>query len=89
MKEKNGLLLPVLAAVKTVALGGAGRPLHFALEENPVQDGLLYADENVRVSALHNTHLKEDGSNGWHAYSFLIEAQGKKIVFSGDVGKPE
>ncbi|MBR4887569.1 MAG: hypothetical protein IKU17_00315 [Clostridia bacterium] len=81
--------LPLLDAVKAVAMGGAGRSLRFETKEYPVADGLLYEDENVRVHALHNTHLGEDGSNGWHAYSFLIEADGKKIVFSGDVGKPE
>lgn len=81
--------LPLLEAVKAVAMGGAGRSLRFETKEYPVADGLLYEDENVRVTALHNTHLGEDGSHGWHAYSFLIEADGKKIVFSGDVGKPE
>lgn len=81
--------LPLLAAVKEVALGCAGKSLRFATEEHPVEDGLLFEDENIRVTALHNTHMHEDGSNGWHAYSFLIEADGKKIVFSGDVGKPE
>ena len=57
--------------------------------EHEIADGLVFEDENIRVSALHNTHLKETGENGWHAYSFLIEADGKRIVFSGDVGYPE
>ena len=53
-----------------------------------VGDGVVYEDENVKVTALHTTHLGEDGSNGWHAYSYLIEAEGKKVLFSGDVGIP-
>lgn len=61
----------------------------FTLEECPMHDGLLYSDENVTVSALHNRHMGEDGSEGWHSYSFLIEAEGKRIVFSGDVKSPE
>jgi len=52
-------------------------------------DGKVFEDENIRVTALHNTHLKENGESGWHSYSFLIEAEGKRIVFSGDVGYPE
>lgn len=52
-----------------------------------VNDGKIYEDENVKVTALHTTHLGEDGSTGWHAYSYLVEAEGKKILFSGDVGK--
>lgn len=50
-----------------------------------VKDGVVYEDTNVRVSALHNAHLGEDGTDGWHSYSYLIEAEGKRIVFSGDV----
>jgi len=50
---------------------------------------VIFEDENIRVSALHNTHLNENGKNGWHSYSFLIEAENKRVVFSGDVGVPE
>jgi len=50
-----------------------------------VKDGLVFEDENVRVSALHNGHLRESGENGWHSYSYLIESEGKRIIFSGDV----
>ncbi|MBQ2734833.1 MAG: MBL fold metallo-hydrolase [Clostridia bacterium] len=53
-----------------------------------VADGVVFDDGRVRVTAFHNTHLKETGENGWHAYSYVIEAEGKRIVFSGDVGAP-
>ncbi len=55
------------------------------VEYNPMQDGLLFEDENVKITIVHNGHLYEDGSEGWHSFSYLIEAEGKKIVFSGDV----
>ncbi len=64
-------------------------PLVYDLQTHPIADGLLFEDENIRVTALHNRHMKEDGSNGWHSYSFLIEAEGKRIVFSGDVASYE
>ena len=54
--------------------------------EHEVKDGVLFEDEDVRITALHNTHLGENGENGWHAYSYLLEAEGKRIVYSGDVG---
>lgn len=79
--------LPLLQAIKTIST--MGRPFKLNLVEHPISDGLLYEDENVRISALHNQHLKEDGTNGWHAFSFLIEAEGKRIVFSGDVLSPK
>lgn len=57
--------------------------------EHQICDGVIFEDENLRVSALHNRHLKENGENGWHSFSFLIEAKGKRIVFSGDLASPE
>ena len=59
-----------------------------AMYEHQVQDGLIFEDENLRVSALHNEHLRETGENGWHSYSYLIEGQGRRIIFSGDVRTP-
>lgn len=85
--------LEVLDAVKKVYFGTRTcrntRQFPFEIEEHQTIDGLIFEDENIRVSALHNNHLKEDGADGWHSHSFLIEAEGKKIVFSGDVAKPE
>lgn len=80
----------ILPAVKTIIGGGAnGCTVHFGLAEHSVSDGEIYRDENVRVSALHNRHLGEDGTSGWHSYSYLIESDGKRIVYSGDVKAPE
>ena len=63
-----------------------GKPNDFDIVEyNSVQDGVVFEDENIKVTAFHNKHLGEDGSNGWHSFSYLIEVEGKKIVFSGDV----
>jgi ribonuclease Z len=59
-----------------------------AIKEHKVSDGVVFADERISVTALHNTHLKED-EEGWRSYSYLIEAEGKRIVYSGDVNSPE
>lgn len=63
-------------------------PNHIPLAEHDVRDGLLYEDENVAVTAAHNRHLGEDGSNGWHSYSYRLVHGGKKVIFSGDVASP-
>lgn len=48
-------------------------------------DGVLFDDGYVTVTAFHNTHLEPvDGE--WVSYSFLIECEGKRLVFSGDLG---
>ncbi len=78
----------IVDAAKTICLGGRGKSLNYSLNEHAVADGLIYEDETVRVHALHNGHLLEDGSNGYRSFSFLIEAEGKRIVYSGDVLTP-
>jgi ribonuclease BN (tRNA processing enzyme) len=58
-------------------------------ELNPVvySEGLVYQDENVTVEARHNHHLEDPGSEHFTSFSFRILAEGKKIVYSGDVRK--
>ena len=60
----------------------------FALENHlhphPIQDGILFDDGTVRVTALHNLHVAPRDAQ-WLSYSFLIESCGKKLVYSGDV----
>ena len=79
--------LALIDAVKSVACNSITNhsAMKFNLRKNETHDGLLFEDQNVRVTALHNRHLGEDGSQGWHSYSFLIETDGKRIVHSGDV----
>jgi len=50
-------------------------------------DGPIYDDGVLRVQALHNTHLGHAAPDQpWHAFSFRIEAEGKALVYSGDIG---
>ena len=58
-------------------------------ESREIGDGVIYDDGVVRVTAGHNRHLREDGSGGWHSYSFRADLAGKSVVFSGDVLSPE
>lgn len=82
--------LKLLHAIKSVACNHTEdhSGIRFQINETQTHDGLLFEDESIRVTALHNRHLGEDGSHGWHSYSFLIELDGKRIVFSGDVHTP-
>ena len=51
----------------------------------PVSDGLVFDDGVIRVTARHNTHLKENCAP-WHSYSYLVEGEGARVVISGDIG---
>lgn len=49
-----------------------------------VREGLVYEDENIKITAYPTAHLKKFGRP---AYSYCVEAEGKKIVFTGDVSQ--
>lgn len=75
------------SAVKLLGLGKAAfkSSPKFTINEHDISDGVIYEDENVKVSALHNRHIGDADEFGWHSFSFLIEAEGKRIVCTGDV----
>lgn len=55
----------------------------------PIEPGILFDDSFVKVTAFPNTHLAYLEKDKCLSYSFLIECEGKKLVYSGDVGKYE
>ena len=69
--------------------------LRFELEILPIgPNGPTYQNEHLRLSAYSNSHLK--GRLGQlyphsrlESYSFLVEANSKRIVYSGDIGSPQ
>ena len=72
----------IFSAIKLI--GFADERQRFEIREYGISDGKIYEDENIKVTALHNRHLGDKGEAGWKSFSYLIEAAGKKIVFSGD-----
>ena len=47
-----------------------------------INEGVIYSDENIRVTAVPNAHMKKANRP---SYAFLVEAEGKRVVFSGDL----
>ncbi|MEN6642263.1 MAG: MBL fold metallo-hydrolase [Armatimonadia bacterium] len=62
----------------------------------PVRPGPVYKDDNIGVTAAVSAHLAGsfDGvrlgpePNGKQAFSYLVEAEGKRLAFSGDICGP-
>lgn len=50
-----------------------------------IEDGIIFKNGDIEVEALHNTHLTR-GEDGWLSYSFVIRAEGKTLIYSGDLG---
>ena len=51
-----------------------------------VKDGIVFSDENMSVTAFHNSHLGTPTDNTWKSFTYLIEAEGKRVIYSGDLG---
>ncbi len=45
------------------------------------KEGLAFEDENIKITAVPTQHCK-------NAYAFLVEAEGKRILFTGDLKHP-
>ncbi len=52
--------------------------------EKRIKEGVILEDENISVEVIHNNHMPKVDDE-WISYSFLIKAEEKKIVYSGDV----
>jgi ribonuclease BN (tRNA processing enzyme) len=51
-----------------------------------ITDGTLFTDENLKVTAFHNEHLLRNSETGdYRSFSFLIEGDNKRLVYSGDI----
>ena len=64
--------------------GGFG--CRFSIDEKRFSDGIVFEEDGLKVSALHNSHLPPCGDGTYRSFSFLIEADGKRIAYTGDVG---
>ena len=54
-----------------------------------VVPGILFDDGCLKVTAYPNTHRKAEETDKCLSYSYLIEGDGKRLVYSGDVGSYE
>ena len=61
-----------------------GFDIQYPLTANKVSDGLVLKNDDIEVTAQHNLHMPEN-ENGFQSFSYQILAEGKKIIYSGDV----
>jgi ribonuclease BN (tRNA processing enzyme) len=61
-----------------------GLPFHIDAER--YGDGVIHDDGILTVTARHNHHLGEPaGDDGWTSFSFLVQQDDQRLVYSGDV----
>lgn len=61
----------------------------FSINTHEIKEGVLFEDENMKVTAFPNSHMLAYQTDAWLSFSYLIECEGKKIIYSGDVGTYE
>lgn len=78
--------LPVLEGIRAMLQGSEGNyETVFTLAGHETADGLVYQQGDFSVEALHTYHLGEvPAGEPWKAFSYRIQAEGKKIFYSGD-----
>ena len=59
----------------------SGNPVREGIRFEVTQPGVTYKDENVTVRAIPTQHCKD-------SFALLFEAEGKKILFTGDLRHP-
>ncbi len=57
----------------------------FKICSHEIADGLLFENENIKVEAMHNHHIRFSEGEKPKSYSFKITVDGKTILYSGDV----
>lgn len=75
----DGRLIPPLRA--WISATTEGKPLRDDLRIETYREGVAYEDENLRLTAIRTKHCE-------NAYAILIEAEGKKVLFTGDLCRP-
>ncbi len=84
-KADPEILLPderLPAALKTwLTLNDNGKPPREDLRIGAFGAGVAYEDENLRLTAIPTQHCV-------NSYAFLIEAEGKRLLFTGDLRHP-
>lgn len=61
-----------------------GRPIREGVDFYKYDEGVVYQDENIKLTAIPNKHIFKEGRP---SFSLLVEADGKRVLFSGDLSQ--
>lgn len=85
------LYLPVLESYEGISMLLKNTEGNFVKDfeicAHKTTEGVLFDDGFMKVTAVHNSHLLRQETDMPLSFSFLIEAEGKRIVYTGDIGE--
>lgn len=61
-----------------------GSNLSYFMSTHETQKGVIYEDENVKVTAIPTQHMGTSDSDG-RSFAYLFEGEGKKLLHTGDL----
>jgi ribonuclease BN (tRNA processing enzyme) len=69
---------------------GKKRPMADTFHAHDIEPGVVYQDENVRVTAVENTHFHfqpgDPAYGKYKSYSYRFDTPGRVVFFTGDTG---
>lgn len=81
-KMADNILAAYEADIRIRTIGPQNRNDGYKVVAHEIQPGVVYQDENVRVTAFFVDHQVR--SDWWQAFGYRFDAAGKSIVISGD-----
>ncbi len=79
---------PFLGAMTMLEDSERGAVAPYRVQYAPVTDGELLCTDGLTVTARHNLHMKPT-EEGYRSFSFVIDADGRRIVYTGDLASLE
>lgn len=91
--EKIRLYIPCLSTwegfKKVLENTEGGFACDFEIEAATVKSGIVFQNEDIKVTAFPNQHMKACSPDSPLSFSYKMESAGKTVVFSGDVRSVE
>ncbi|MBQ7033071.1 MAG: MBL fold metallo-hydrolase [Clostridia bacterium] len=88
-EKKIRLFIPCLATwegfKQVLENTEGGFACDFEVEAEPIKGGTVFQNEDIKVTAFPNQHIKTEADSPPRSFSYVIESEGKTVVFSGDV----
>lgn len=78
MKTWEGIMTILKEAEKNILS-------NYEIMSSQIFDGLIFENQDIKITAYHNHHLEKSIDSTWQSFSFCIEIDNKRIIYSGDI----
>ena len=79
----------LVPAINTLIDINGNHPYFTLLHKDFSKAGIIFSDENIEITVIGTNHMEKDADGVFRSWSFRIKAEGKNIIYSGDVKSPD